>query len=37
MHAARIHDAADPACFVIESRDGTRVGIASDLGHATRR
>jgi phosphoribosyl 1,2-cyclic phosphodiesterase len=22
------------ACFVIEARDGTRVGIASDLGHA---
>lgn len=34
IHARRtIHDAADPACFVIESRDGTRVGIASDLGH----
>ncbi|MFL6246980.1 MAG: MBL fold metallo-hydrolase [Thermoanaerobaculia bacterium] len=34
VHARRtIHDAADPACFVIESRDGTRVGIASDLGH----
>ncbi|HUP60191.1 MAG TPA: MBL fold metallo-hydrolase [Thermoanaerobaculia bacterium] len=33
VHARRtIHDAADPACFVIESRDGTRVGIASDLG-----
>jgi phosphoribosyl 1,2-cyclic phosphodiesterase len=33
IHARRtIHDAADPACFVIESRDGTRVGIASDLG-----
>lgn len=35
VHAQRtIHDAADPACFVIEARDGTRVGIASDLGHA---
>jgi phosphoribosyl 1,2-cyclic phosphodiesterase len=35
VHACRtIHDAADPACFVIEARDGTRVGIASDLGHA---
>ncbi|HVR44235.1 MAG TPA: MBL fold metallo-hydrolase [Thermoanaerobaculia bacterium] len=28
-----IHDAADPACFVLEARDGTRVGIASDLGY----
>lgn len=35
VHARKtIHDAADPACFVIEARDGTRVGIASDLGHA---
>ena len=35
IHARRtIHDAADPACFVIESRDGTRVGLASDLGYA---
>jgi phosphoribosyl 1,2-cyclic phosphodiesterase len=34
VHARRtIHDANDPACFVIESRDGTRVGIASDLGY----
>lgn len=34
VHACRtIHDAVDPACFVIEARDGTRVGIASDLGH----
>jgi phosphoribosyl 1,2-cyclic phosphodiesterase len=34
IHAKRtLHDAADPACFVIESRDGTRVGIASDLGY----
>ncbi len=33
VHARRtLHDAADPACFVIESRDGTRVGLASDLG-----
>lgn len=33
VHARRTsHDAADPACFVIESRDGTRVGLASDLG-----
>lgn len=33
VHARRtIHDAADPACFVIEARDGTRVGLASDLG-----
>jgi len=27
-----VHDAADPACFVVEARDGTRAGIASDLG-----
>lgn len=34
VHACRtIHDAADPSCFVIEARDGTRVGLASDLGH----
>lgn len=34
VHARRtLHDAADPACFVIEARDGTRVGLASDLGH----
>ena len=34
VHARRtVHDAADPACFVIEGRDGTRVGIASDLGY----
>ena len=33
VHACKtIHDAQDPSCFVIESRDGTRVGIASDLG-----
>jgi len=35
IHARRtLHDAADPACFVVEARDGTRVGVASDLGHA---
>jgi len=28
------HDAANPVGFVLE-RDGTRVGIATDLGHAT--
>ena len=34
VHARRtLHDAVDPACFVIESRDGTRVGLASDLGY----
>lgn len=34
VHAQRtIHDAKDPACFVIEARDGTRVGLASDLGY----
>lgn len=34
VHARRtLHDASDPACFVIEARDGTRVGIASDLGY----
>ncbi|HLJ75526.1 MAG TPA: MBL fold metallo-hydrolase [Thermoanaerobaculia bacterium] len=33
VHACRtLHDAMDPACFVIEARDGTRVGLASDLG-----
>jgi phosphoribosyl 1,2-cyclic phosphodiesterase len=33
VHACKtIHDAADPSCFVVESRDGTRVGLASDLG-----
>ena len=31
--AGLLHDATDPACFVIEARDGTRVGIASDLGY----
>jgi phosphoribosyl 1,2-cyclic phosphodiesterase len=35
VHARRtLHDAADPSCFVVEARDGTRVGLASDLGHA---
>jgi len=34
VHARRtLHDAVDPACFVIEARDGTRVGLASDLGY----
>jgi phosphoribosyl 1,2-cyclic phosphodiesterase len=34
VHARRtLHDAADPACFVIEATDGTRVGVASDLGY----
>ena len=33
IHArATSHDANDSACFVIEARDGTRVGLASDLG-----
>lgn len=33
IHPRRIiHDAADPACFVIEAGDGTRAGVASDLG-----
>lgn len=33
IHPRRtVHDAADPACFVIEASDGTRVGLASDLG-----
>lgn len=33
VHARRtMHDAADPACYVLEAGDGTRVGIASDLG-----
>lgn len=33
VHARKtIHDAADPSCFVVEARDGTRVGLASDLG-----
>jgi phosphoribosyl 1,2-cyclic phosphodiesterase len=37
VHARKtIHDAADPACFVIEARDGTRVGLASDLGYVNR-
>ncbi|MBV8520445.1 MAG: MBL fold metallo-hydrolase [Acidobacteria bacterium] len=37
VHACKtIHDAADPACFVVEARDGTRVGIASDLGYVSQ-
>jgi phosphoribosyl 1,2-cyclic phosphodiesterase len=33
VHARKtVHDATDSACFVLEARDGTRVGIASDLG-----
>lgn len=37
VHAQRtLHDASDPSCFVIEGGDGTRVGIASDLGHVDR-
>jgi phosphoribosyl 1,2-cyclic phosphodiesterase len=37
LHACRtIHDAMDPACFVVEARDGTRVGLASDLGFVNR-
>lgn len=33
IHARRtIHDATDPACFVVEAGDGTRVGLATDLG-----
>jgi phosphoribosyl 1,2-cyclic phosphodiesterase len=37
VHARKtIHDAADPSCFVVEARDGTRVGIASDLGTVNR-
>ena len=34
IHACKtIHDAADSSCFVVEARDGTRVGLASDLGY----
>jgi phosphoribosyl 1,2-cyclic phosphodiesterase len=37
IHAQRTsHDAVDPACYVIEAGDGTRVGIASDLGVVDR-
>lgn len=33
IHAARTsHDAFDPSCYVVEGVDGTRVGIATDLG-----
>ncbi|HUO84578.1 MAG TPA: MBL fold metallo-hydrolase [Thermoanaerobaculia bacterium] len=34
VHTRRtLHDANDPSCFVLEARDGARVGVASDLGH----
>jgi phosphoribosyl 1,2-cyclic phosphodiesterase len=37
IHARRTsHDAADPCCYVVESRDGTRVGVATDLGSVGR-
>ncbi len=37
VHACKtIHDAADPSCFVVEARDGTRVGLASDLGYVNQ-
>lgn len=33
IHARKtVHDAADPSCFVVEAIDGTRAGLASDLG-----
>jgi phosphoribosyl 1,2-cyclic phosphodiesterase len=33
IHARRTsHDAVDSCCYVVESRDGTRVGVATDLG-----
>lgn len=33
IHARKtVHDAADPSCFVVEAVDGTRAGLASDLG-----
>lgn len=33
IHAKRvIHDAADPACYVLEGGDGTRVGLLTDVG-----
>lgn len=33
VHARRTsHDAADSACFVVEEAEGTRVGLATDLG-----
>jgi phosphoribosyl 1,2-cyclic phosphodiesterase len=35
IHPRRtLHDAADPACYVVESRAGNRIGLATDLGHA---
>jgi len=37
IHPRRVtHDAADPACFVIESTGGARLGIATDLGWVDR-
>lgn len=34
IHSRRtLHDAADPSCYVIEGGDGTRVGLATDLGY----
>jgi phosphoribosyl 1,2-cyclic phosphodiesterase len=37
VHACKtIHDAADSSCFVVEARDGTRVGLASDLGYVNQ-
>ncbi|MGA7615399.1 MAG: MBL fold metallo-hydrolase [Thermoanaerobaculia bacterium] len=33
VHARRTsHDASDPVSYVVESREGARIGIASDLG-----
>lgn len=33
IHSRRtLHDAADPTCYVVEAADGTRVGLATDLG-----
>ncbi len=33
IHArATSHDAFDPTCYVVEAVDGTRVGVATDLG-----
>lgn len=38
VHAAKTsHDAFDPSCYVVESVDGTRVGIATDLGFVEPR
>ena len=34
IHSCRtLHDAADPSCYVIEAGDGTRIGLATDLGY----